>query len=46
VEIYEGCPASEKSFKRIERDLDLLLNSNVRTQKTKEKALIKMMPIE
>jgi len=46
VEIYEGCPASEKSFKRIERDLDLLLNLNFRTQKTREKASVKMMPIE
>jgi hypothetical protein len=29
VEIYEDCPASAESLKRIERDLDLLLESRL-----------------
>jgi Fe-S-cluster containining protein len=46
VEIYEDCPASVESYKRIESDLDLLLNPNAKTQKKLEKALSKMMQIE
>jgi Fe-S-cluster containining protein len=46
VEIYEDCPASEESLKRIERDLDLLLNPDVKARKSLEKALSKMMQIE
>ena len=46
VEIYEDCPASEKSLKRIEKDLDLLLNPDVKARKSLEKALAKMMQIE
>jgi Fe-S-cluster containining protein len=46
VEIYEDCPASLESYKRIERDLDLLLNPNAKAQKKLEKALAKMMQIE
>ena len=46
VEIYEDCPASLESYKRIERDLDILLNPNAKTQKKLEKALAKMMQIE
>jgi Fe-S-cluster containining protein len=46
VEIYEECPASEESLKRIERDLDLLLSPDAKTQKRLEKALSKMMQIE
>ena len=46
VEIYEDCPASEESHKRIEKDLDMLLNPNAKTQKRLEKALAKMMQIE
>lgn len=46
VEIYEECPASEESLKRIERDLDLLLSPDAKTRKKLEKALSKMMQIE
>jgi Fe-S-cluster containining protein len=46
VEIYEECPASEESLKRIERDLDLLLSPDAKTKKKLEKALSKMMQIE
>jgi Fe-S-cluster containining protein len=46
VEIYEDCPASEESLKRIEKDLDLLLNPDVKARKVLEKALAKMMQIE
>jgi hypothetical protein len=46
VEIYEDCPASEESLKRIERDLDLLLSPDVKARKSLEKALAKMMQIE
>ena len=46
VEVYEDCPASEESFKRIERDLDLLQNPDAKTRKRLEKALSKMMQIE
>jgi len=46
VEIYEDCPASEESYKRIKIDLDILLNPNAKTQKKLEKALAKMMQIE
>jgi Fe-S-cluster containining protein len=46
VEIYEDCPASEESLKRIEKDLDLLLNPDVKARKRLEKALAKMMQIE
>jgi Fe-S-cluster containining protein len=43
VEIYEECPASEESLKRIERDLDSLLSPDAKTRKKLEKALSKMM---
>jgi Fe-S-cluster containining protein len=46
VEIYEDCPASEESLKRIERDLDSLQNPYAKTRKRLEKALSKMMQIE
>ena len=46
VEIYEDCPASAASLRRIERDLDLLLSPDYRTQKKLEKALSKMMQFE
>jgi Fe-S-cluster containining protein len=46
VEIYEDCPASEGSHKRIERDLDWLLNPDARTRKKLEKEISKMMQIE
>jgi Fe-S-cluster containining protein len=46
VEIYEDCPASAESLKRIERDLDLLLSPDSKTQKKLEKALSKMMQFE
>ncbi len=46
VEIYEECPASEESLKRIEKDLDLLQNPDAKSQKRLEKALSKMMQIE
>jgi Fe-S-cluster containining protein len=46
VEIYEDCPASEESYKRIKRNLDILLNPNAKTQKKLEKLLAKMMQIE
>ena len=39
-------PLHEESYKRIERDLDILLNPNAKTQKKLEKALAKMMQIE
>jgi Fe-S-cluster containining protein len=46
IEIYEDCPASEESLKRIEKDLDLLLSPDVKAQKRLEKALAKMMQID
>jgi Fe-S-cluster containining protein len=46
VEIYEDCPASEESHKRIERNLEYLLNPDAKTQKRLEKALSKLMQIE
>jgi Fe-S-cluster containining protein len=46
VEIYEDCPSSEKSYIRIERDLDILLAPSAKTQKKLEKALARMMQIE
>ncbi len=46
VEIYEDCPASEESYTRIQKDLDILLAPNAKTQKKLEKALAKMMQIE
>lgn len=46
IEVYEDCPASEESLKRIERDLDLLQNPDAKTRKRLEKALSKMMQIE
>jgi Fe-S-cluster containining protein len=46
IEIYEDCPASEECFKRIEKDLDLLLSPDAKTQKKLEKALSKMMQFE
>ena len=46
VEIYEDCPASVESYKRIERDLDILLTPNAKMQKKLEKALARMMQIE
>lgn len=46
IEIYEDCPASAEILKRIERDLDLLLNPDARTRKRLEKELSKMMQLE
>ncbi len=46
VEIYEDCPASKESLRRMERDLDLLLNPDAKTKKKLEKALAKMMQLE
>lgn len=46
VEVYEDCPASEESVKRIEEDLDMLLQPDSKTRKMLEKALSKMMQIE
>jgi Fe-S-cluster containining protein len=46
IEIYEECPASAESLKRIERDLDLLLSPDAKARKKLEKALSKMMQIE
>lgn len=46
VEIYEDCPASEECFRRIERDLDLLLSPDARTRKKLEKELSRMMQFE
>lgn len=46
VEIYEECPASKESLRRIENDLDFLLNPDAKMQKKLEKALSKMMQIE
>ncbi len=46
LEFYEDCPAFEEKFKKIENDLDLLLNPDAKTRKLLEKALSKMMQIE
>ena len=46
VEIYEDCPASEESYKRMQRDLEWLLNPDAKTQKKLEKALSKIMQVE
>jgi hypothetical protein len=46
VEIYEDCPASMDCYKKIEKNLDILLNPDEKTQKRLEKALSKMMQIE
>lgn len=46
IEIYEECPASEESLKRIESDLDQLLSPDSRARRRLEKALSKMMQIE
>lgn len=46
IEIYEDCPASAESLKRIEKDLDQLLNPDAKTRKQLEKTLSKMMQIE
>ncbi len=46
IEVYEDCPASEESMKRIEKDLDILLNPDAKTRKMLERALSKMMQIE
>ncbi len=46
LEIYEDCPASAETIKRVERDLDLLLSPDSKTQKKLEKALSKMMQFE
>ena len=46
VEVYEDCPASEESMKRIEKDLDMLLNPDAKTRKMLERALSKMMQLE
>ncbi len=46
IEFYEDCPASEESVRRIEKDLDLLLDPDAKTRKRLEKALSRMMQIE
>lgn len=46
MEIYEDCPASVEIIKRIEEDLDSLLNPDAKVRKKLEKALSKMMQIE
>ncbi|MDM7912562.1 MAG: YkgJ family cysteine cluster protein, partial [Methanotrichaceae archaeon] len=46
IEIYEECPASQESLKRIEKELDRLQNPDAKTRKKLEKALSKMMQIE
>lgn len=46
IEIYEDCPAALEHFKRIERDLDVLLSPDAKTRKKLEKALSKMMQFE
>lgn len=46
LEIYEDCPAALESYKRIQRDLERLLNPDSRTRKKLERELSKMMQIE
>lgn len=46
IEIYEDCPTAVQCQKRIENDLDLLLNPDAKTRKKLEKALSKMMQFE
>jgi Fe-S-cluster containining protein len=46
IEIYEDCPASAQSLKRIERDLERLLNPDARTRKRLETALSNLMQLE